>query len=106
MDELLGGDEDTVQEFSLILLLDEADAGDLGAAEGHGGVVDTLEHELVLHVLRWVHLDSASWLHLDKVGLLSTQEVFDFDLGFVLGDNGSDREMCVNHFHSVSEALN
>tara|TARA_B110001450_G_scaffold244574_1_gene256856 strand:- start:610 stop:873 length:264 start_codon:yes stop_codon:yes gene_type:complete len=87
-------------------LLDEADSGNLGAAEGDGGVIDTLEDQLVLNILRWVHLDSASWLHLDEMGFLSTQEVLDFNLRFVLGNNGSDREMSMDHFHSVSETLN
>ena len=86
-------------------MLNEADSGNLGAAEGDGGVVNTLEDQLVLDILGWVHLNSASWLHLDEMGLLSSQEVFDFNLGFVLGNNGSDREMCMYHFHSVSEAF-
>lgn len=105
VDELLGGNEDTIQEFSLILLLDLADTGDLGAAEGDLGVVDSLEDELVLHVLGGGHLDSAALLHLDQVRLLSSQEVLDFDLLLVLGDECSDWEMCMNHLHSVSEAL-
>lgn len=86
-------------------MLDEADSGHLGAAEGDGSVVNSLEHKLVLDVLGWVQLDSASRLHLDEVRLLTSQEVFDFNLRFVLGDNGSDWEMCVDHLHSVSETL-
>lgn len=35
---------DTVQEFSLVLFSDSADLIDLGAAEGEGSVVDTIEH--------------------------------------------------------------
>ena len=105
VNELLGGDEDTIQEFSLILLLDSADTSDLGAAEGDGSVVDTLENDLILHVLGGGELNSASWLHLDEVRFLSTQEVLDLNLLLVLGHKGSDGEMCVNHLHFVSVAL-
>jgi hypothetical protein len=87
-------------------LLNEADSRNLGAAEGDGGVIDTLEDQLVLNILRWVHHDSASWLHLDEMRFLSTQEVLDFNLRFILGNDGGDREMSMDHFHSVSESLN
>ena len=105
VDELLGGDEDTVQEFTLILLLNVADTGDLSAAKGDSGVVDTLEDELVLDVLGWVKHDGATLLHLDEVGFLSTQEVLDLNLFLVLGNDSSNWEMCMYHFHSVSETL-
>lgn len=104
-DELLGGNEDTIQEFSLILLLDLADTVDLGAAKGDLGVVDSLEDELVLDVLGGRHLDGAALLHLDQVRSLSTEEVLDFDLLLVLGDECGNWEMCMYHLHSVSETL-
>jgi len=105
LDELLGGDEDTVQEFSLILLFDVADTGNLSAAKGDISVIDTLEDELVLDILGWVLHDSASFLHLDEMRFLSTEEVLDLNLFLVLGDDSSNGEMCMNHFHSVSETL-
>ena len=105
LDELLGGDEDTVQEFSLILLFDVADTGNLSAAKGDISVIDTLEDELVLDILGWVLHDSASFLHLDEMRFLSTQEVLDFNLRFILGNDSGDREMSMDHFHSVSESL-
>lgn len=105
IDELLGGDEDTIQELSLILVLDLADTGDLSAAEGDLSVVDTLEDELILDILSLGHHNGAALLHLDQVGFLSTQEILDFNLLLVLGDDGSDGEMCMNHLHFVSESL-
>ena len=104
-DKFLGGNEDTIQEFSLILLLDLADTVDLGAAKGDLGVVDSLEDELVLDVLSGRHLDGAALLHLDQMRSLSTEEVLDFNLLLVLGDECGNWEMSMYHLHSVSETL-
>ena len=86
-------------------MLNLADTADLGAAEGDLGVVDSLEDKLVLHILGSGHLNGAALLHLDQVGFLSTEEVLDFDLLLVLGDECGNGEMCMYHLHSVSEAL-
>lgn len=86
-------------------MLDFAHTVDLGAAKGDLGVVDSLEDKLVLDVLGSGHGNGAALLHLDQVGFLSTEEVLDFDLLLVLGDECGNWEMCMNHLHSVSEAL-
>jgi hypothetical protein len=103
VDEGLLGNEDTVQEFSFILISDSADLGDLGAAEGEEGVVNTVKDELVLDILR--EGDSAAWIEVDEETLLSTKEVLDFDLLLVLGDDGVNWEMCMYQSHLISEAL-
>ena len=105
VNELLGGHEDTIQEFSLILLLDLADSTDLCAREGHLRVVDSLNDDLVLDILGSGQRNGASLLHLDQVRFLSAQEVLDFNLLLVFGDDSSDGEMCMDHLQSVSEAL-
>lgn len=86
-------------------MLDLAHTVDLGGAEGDLSVIDTLNDELVLDILSSGHLDGAAFLHLDQVGLLSSEEVLDFDLLLVLRDKGSNGEMCMYHLHSVSVAL-
>lgn len=86
-------------------MLDLAHSVDLGGAEGDLTIIDTLNDQLVLDVLGGGHLDGATLLHLDQVRLLSSEEVLDFDLLLVLGDKGSNGEMCMYHLHSVSEAL-
>ena len=49
--EGLLGDEDTIEELSLILGSDLADLGDSGAAEGDESVVETIEDKLILDIL-------------------------------------------------------
>ena len=87
-------------------MLDLADSADLSAAEGNITVINSLEDELVLDILGSGHHDGAALLHLDQVGLLSTQEILDFDLLLVLGDDGGNGEMSMYHLHFVSETLN
>jgi len=98
------GDEDTIEEFTLVLGADLADLRDLGAGEGDHGVVEAVENELVLDVLGGV--DGATGLEMDEVTLLSTKEVLDLNLLLVLGDVGVNGEMCVHESHLVAEALN
>lgn len=71
------GNEDTIQELSLILISDLADLGDSGAAEGEGGVVDSIEDKLVLDVLG--ELNSGACGEVDEMSLLSTEEVLDLN---------------------------
>jgi hypothetical protein len=97
------GHEDTVEELSLILGSDLADLADLGAAQRNKRVVDTLDDELVLDILG--KSDSAAWLEVDGVALFSSEEVLDLNLFLVLGDDGVDGEMCMDHSHLVSVAL-
>ena len=101
--EGLLGDEDSIEELTLILVTDVADLADLGAAEGDGGVVETVEDELVLDVLGGE--DSAAGLEVDEVALLSAEEVLDLNLLLVLGDDGVDGEMRVHESHLVAVAL-
>jgi len=41
----------------------------------------------------------------DQVSLLTSEEVFDFELLLILGDDNIDGEMCMYESHLVSEAL-
>ena len=102
--EGLLGDEDTIEELTLILLTDLADLGDAGARLGKEGVVNTVEDELVLNILGKV--DSAAGVELDEVASLATEEVLDLNLLLVLGDDGGDGEMRMHQSHLVAEALN
>lgn len=102
-DNSLLGNEDTIEEFSLILFADFANLGDFRAAEGEGSVVDSIEDQLVLILLG--ELNSASWVEVDEMTLLSSEVVFDFNLLLVFGDDGIDWEMGENTFHSISETL-
>ena len=96
-------DKDTIQEFTLVLGSDLAHLGNLGAAEGDEGVVETVEDELVLNILG--KLNSASGLEVDGVGNLAAEEVLDLNLSLVLGDVGVDGEMCMDKSHLVAETL-
>lgn len=102
--EGLLGNEDTIEELTLILLADLADLGDTGARLGKEGVVNSVEDELVLHVLG--EEDGAAGVELDEVASLATEEVLDLDLLLVLGDDGGDGEMRMHQSHLVAEALN
>ena len=103
LNEGLLRDEDSVEELTLVLAADSADLLDLGAAEGEGSVVNTVEDELTLDVV--VELDSSASLHDDVLVLLTTEEVLDGDAGAVLGDDNVDGEMSVHESHLVAEAL-
>ena len=97
------GNEDTIEELTLILGAHMAGLADLGAHEGDSGVVDTLEDELVLHGSG--ELDSDVAKHVDLLDVTATQEVLDLDALAVLGDDGVDGEMSVNQAHLVDEGL-
>ena len=101
--EGLLGDEDTIEELTLVLLADLANLADAGAHKGNLGDVNTVEDELILDVLGAMH--RAAIGELDEVGLLATQEVLDLDGLLVLGDDGTDGEMRMDKSHLVSEAL-
>ena len=103
LDEGLLGDEDSVEELTLVLATDSADLLDLGAAEGESGVVDTVEDKLTLDI--WVEGNLSSLGHGDELVLLATEEVLDSDAAAVLGDDDVDGEMGVYQSHLVSEAL-
>ena len=97
------GDEDTIKEFTFILAADSADLLDLGAGKRKSSVIDTIEDELTLDIVRVSDLGGAS--HHDELVLLSTKEVLDGDAGAVLGDNDVNGEMSVYKSHLVAEAL-
>jgi len=96
-------DEDTIEELTLVLVSDLAHLADSGAGLGEKTVVNAVEDEFILDVLG--EEDLASGVELDQVRFLSTQEVLDFDLLLVLGDDGSDGEMRMDKSHLVAEAL-
>lgn len=101
--ESLLGNENTIKEFTLILLADVANLRDLSAREGDSGVADTVENEFILDVFG--EIDSATWLEDDQVSLLTTQEVFDLNLLLILGDDNIDGEVSMYESHFVSETL-
>ena len=103
LNEGLLGDEDSIEELTLILASNTAHLLDLGAAEGKGLVVDSVEEDLTLDFSGGVALGATS--HVDDLVLLATQEVLDSDHGAVLGDNHIDGEMSVHKSHLVAEAL-
>ena len=107
--ELLGlnlgllGDEDAIEELTLILAADTAHLLDRRAALGESGVVDTIEDELTLDVSG--ELAGGATLHLDDLVLLATKEVLDSDLITSLGDDNVNGEMSMDKSHLVAEAL-
>ena len=107
--ELLGlnlgllGDEDAIEELTLILAADTAHLLDRRAALGEGGVVDTIEDELTLDVSG--ELAGGATLHPDDLVLLATKEVLDSDLITSLGDDNVNGEMSMDKSHLVAEAL-
>lgn len=103
LDDGLLGDEDTVEELTLVLATDSAHLLDLRAAQGEGSVVNSIEDELTL--LFRGERDLGTTLHLDDLVLLASQEVLDSDIGAVLGDDDVDGEMRVDESHLVAEAL-
>jgi hypothetical protein len=103
VNELLLGDEDSVEELSLVLASDFANLADASAAEGEIGIVLAFEDELVFDI--GSESDSAAWLHNDNLVLLSAQEVLDADGGAVLGDDNVDWEMSMNESHFVAVTL-
>lgn len=100
----LSADEDTIEEFTVILAADSADLLDLRACLGEGVEVDTVEDNLTLDVGGEGALGAL--LHVDSLVLLSTEEVLNGDGVAVLGDDAVDGEMSVHHSHFVAEALN
>lgn len=105
LDEHLLGDEDSIEELSLILAVsDLAGLADLGAREGEGSVVDTVEDKLVLDLLGEGNGGASE--HVNVLVLLATQEVLDSERRTVLGDDDVNGEMSVHESHLVAEALN
>jgi len=97
------GDEDTIEELTLVLGSNLADLADLGAAEGEGSLVDTFEDKLVLGLNG--DLDSASGLHNNLLDLATTEEVLDLNGLVVLGNDSVNGEMSVNESHLVEDTL-
>ena len=98
------GDEDAIEEFTLVLAADPADLLDLRAGLGEKSVVNAIEDDLALDVSR--HSADSATSHLDDLVLLATEEVLDRDARSVLGDGNVDREMGVDQPHLVAVALN
>jgi len=98
----LFGDEDTIEELTLVLGADLAALGGLGAHQGDGGVVDTLEDEFVLHFGGKAHGDSVN--HNDLLDVAATEEVLDLD-ALAVNNLGVDGEMSVDTSHLVDEGL-
>jgi len=95
--------EDTIQELSLILVANVASLVGSSTGEGEGGIVNTVENELILHVLGLE--DSGAFWKLNEMRFLSTEEVSDFKKILFLVDDTVDGEMIVHKSHLVSEAL-
>ena len=76
-DEALLGDEDTIEELTLILLSNLDRLADAGAAEGDSGVVETLEDNLILEF--GVGLDGNTGEHVNVLDLFTSEEVLDID---------------------------
>jgi hypothetical protein len=102
-DEGLLGDENSIKELTLVLLSYSNALVSTGGAEGDGGVIVTLEDQLVLDI--GVQLDSDTINHVNVLDLLTTEEVLNIKSLLVLGAESIDREMGVDQFHSVHEAL-
>ena len=103
INELSLGNEDSVEELSLILCADLANLADLGAAQGECSVVNAFENKFVFDIKS--ELDGDAWEHLDGLVLLSTQEVLDGDRIIGLWDHNIDWEVSVYKSHSVAETL-
>ena len=101
--EGLLGDENSIKELTLVLLSDSDALVGTGGAEGDGGVIVTLEDELVFDI--GVKLDSDTLNHINVLDLLTTEEVLNIKRLLVLGAESIDREMGVDQFHFVHEAL-
>ena len=103
LDEGLLGDEDTIEELSIVLITDAASLVDPGACKRKRSIINSVEDKLILNVSGLGH-GSSSW-EFDVMGLLTTQEVNDFKRVLVLGDLNVDGEMIVDKSHLISEAL-
>merc|ERR1719468_1097812 len=77
VNQLFLGDEDSIQEFSLILSSNFAHLLDLGAHEGDEGEVVTVNDELILDLS--TESNSSVGKHWDELVLLSSQEVVNSD---------------------------
>ncbi len=103
LNEGLLGDEDSIEELTLILAANSADLLDSGAALGESGVVGAVEDKLTLDI--GVQLDGGAALHDDVLVLLAAKEVLHGDACAVLGDDNVDGEMSVHKSHLVAVAL-
>lgn len=104
LDDAAVGDEDTIEELTLVLGANLAHLHDLGALEGDGSLVDTLEDEVVL--LDGVGVaHGGALLEDDLLVVLATEEVLDGDAHVVGGDDGVDGEMSVDELHLVLDTL-
>jgi len=102
-DEGLLGDEDAIQELSLILVSDTASLACPGASEGKSSIIWSIEDKLILNVRRLS--DSCTWWKLNVVRFLTTQEVNNIERLLVLWDHNVDGEVIVHKSHLISEAL-
>lgn len=104
LDDTAVGDEDTIEELTLVLGTNLAHLHDLGALKGDNSLVDTLEDEIVL--LDGVGVtDGGSLLEDNLLVVLTTEEVLNGDAGAVSGDNSVDGEMSVDELHDVFATL-
>ena len=103
LDEGLLGDEDAVQELSLVLVSDFASLARPGASEGESSIIWSIEDKLILDIRRLS--DSCTWWKLNVVRFLTTQEVNNFERLLVLWNDNVDGEVIVHKSHLISEAL-
>ena len=103
LDNTFFGNEDTIQELTLVLSANTSALSDLSAAKGDSSSIDTLKDELIFNFSAGT--DLAARLHNDFLDVATTQEVLDFNEGAVLGDVSVDREMSIDESHLVLAAL-
>jgi len=97
------GDEDSIQEFSLVLSSNLADLFDLSTGKRDKGKVISINNKLILDFS--AKSNSSVSEHGDEFVLLSSQEVLNSDAGSILWNGNVDWEMSMYKSHLVAEAL-
>lgn len=103
LDDVALGNENTIQELTLILGADLAGLAELSAGEGDGSLVVTFEDKLVLNISGGAGLDAV--LADDLVDLAAAKEVSQLNVGAISGNSGVDWEVSVDESHLVLNTL-
>ena len=102
-DEALLGDEDTIEELTLILVSNVDGLADSSTAERDSGVIEAFEDEFVLNISG--ESDSDTGEHVNVLDLLTSEEVLDIDARSILGDDAVNGEMSMDGSHLVHESF-
>jgi len=97
------GYEDTIEELTFILLTNLTELADLRARLRKSSNINTIEDEFVLDILGLE--DSAARSELDEMRFSTSEEVLDLKRLLILSNDSSDREMCIDESHLVSETF-